>query len=75
MRVPGWIPNGIHMPPLTKRDVLLLSALFIFNCIVYSSWLELAQVVTRPWLLLVWLYGLVGLVPLAWRDQAPVTVF
>jgi len=75
MKISGWIPSGIHMPPLTKRDVLLLSALFVFNCIVYSSWLELAQVVTRPWLLLVWLYGLVGLVPLAWRDQAPVTVF
>ncbi|MGH3769965.1 MAG: sensor histidine kinase [Pseudonocardiaceae bacterium] len=63
------------MPPVTKRDVFLFSALYIFNCIVYSSWLELGQVVARPVLLLVWLYGLVGLVPLAWRDEAPVVVF
>ncbi|MGH3867903.1 MAG: sensor histidine kinase [Pseudonocardiaceae bacterium] len=75
MRIPGWIPNSIHIPPLTKRDTLLLSALFIFNFIVYSSWVELGQVATRPWLLLVWLYGLLGLAPLAWRDKAPLTVF
>ncbi|MGH4007025.1 MAG: hypothetical protein ACRDTH_02460, partial [Pseudonocardiaceae bacterium] len=30
---------------------------------------------TKPWLLLVWLYGLAMLVPLAWRDKAPVAVF
>ncbi|MGH3718376.1 MAG: sensor histidine kinase [Pseudonocardiaceae bacterium] len=74
MRIPGWVPRDIRMPSLTKRDAILFSALFIFNCIVYSSWFELAQVVTRPWLLLVWLYGLVALVPLAWRDRAPGTV-
>jgi signal transduction histidine kinase len=63
------------MPPLNKRDIILFSALFIFNCFVYSAWVELGQVAAKPWLLLVWLYGLVGLVPLAWRDQAPVGVF
>jgi signal transduction histidine kinase len=63
------------MPPLTKRDVLLFSALFIFNCFIYSGWTDLGQVGTRPWLLLVWLYGLFGLVPLAWRDEAPIPVF
>ncbi len=75
MRIPGWMSRGICRPPLTKLDALLFSALFIFNCFVYSSWLELGQVTTRPWLLLVWLYGLVSLVPLAWRDTAPVAVF
>jgi signal transduction histidine kinase len=75
MRVPGWMPRGICRPPLTKLDALLFSALFIFNCFVYSAWLELGQLATRPWLLLVWLYGLVSLVPLAWRDKAPVSVF
>lgn len=63
------------MPPLTRRDTLLFSALFIFNCFVFSSWVELGQVATKPWLLLVWLYGLLGLVPLAWRDEAPLAVF
>jgi signal transduction histidine kinase len=75
MRIPDWTPNGVHTPPLTKGDALLLSALFIFNCLVFSAWVELGQVTTRPWLLLVWLYGLLGLVPLAWRDEAPLTVF
>jgi signal transduction histidine kinase len=75
MIIPGWMPRGIRWPPLTKLDTLLFSALFIFNCFVFSAWVELDQVVTKPWLLLVWLYGLVSLVPLAWRDEAPVTVF
>ncbi|MGH3886556.1 MAG: sensor histidine kinase [Pseudonocardiaceae bacterium] len=35
----------------------------------------LGQVTTKPWLLLVWLYGLAALAPLAWRNSAPVTVF
>jgi signal transduction histidine kinase len=76
MRIPGWIPKSVHMPPLTGRDALLFSALFTYNFFVYSSWVELGQVASKPWwLLLVWLYGLAGLVPLAWRDQAPLTVF
>lgn len=75
MRIPSWVPDGIRVPPLTKRDALLFPALFIYNCFVFSAWVQLAQVATKPWLLLVWLYGLVGLVPLAWRDEAPVAVF
>ncbi|MGH3815171.1 MAG: sensor histidine kinase [Pseudonocardiaceae bacterium] len=75
MRVPAWMPTGIHMPPSAKRDALLLPAVFLLNCFVFSAWLQLAQVATQPWLLLVWLYGLVMLVPLAWRDRAPVAVF
>jgi hypothetical protein len=75
MRIPDWIPKNIHTSPLTKQDALLFSALYIFNFIIYSSWAELAQVPTRPWLLLAWVYGLVVLVPLLWRDKAPVVVF
>ncbi|MGH3886384.1 MAG: sensor histidine kinase [Pseudonocardiaceae bacterium] len=30
---------------------------------------------TKPWVLLVWLYGLAALAPLAWRNSAPATVF
>lgn len=75
MKSPGWMQRIIHMPPSVKRDALLLPALFVLNCFIYSSWLQLAEVTTKPWLLLVWLYGLIMLVPLAWRDRAPVTVF
>jgi signal transduction histidine kinase len=58
-----------------KRDALLLPALYLLNCLFFSAWLQLSHVVTKPWLLLVWLYGLAVLVPLAWRDKAPATVF
>jgi signal transduction histidine kinase len=75
MKIPGWILNGIHMPPSVKRDVLLISALYFSNCFIFSAWLQLGQVATKLSLLLVWLYGLAVLVPLAWRDRAPVTVF
>lgn len=71
----GWIPRGIHIPPSIKQDAVLLPALFVFNCFQFSSWTDLGQVATKPWLLLVWLYGLLGLVPLAWRDRAPVVIF
>jgi signal transduction histidine kinase len=75
MKIPGLIPNRIHMPPSAKRDALLIPALFLLNCFVFSKWLQLGQVATKPSLLLVWLYGLAMLAPLAWRDRAPVTVF
>lgn len=75
MRTPGWMPRSIHIPPLTTRDVLLFSALYLFNFIFYSSWSYLDQVPARPWLLLAWMYGLLVLVPLTWRDEAPVVVF
>ena len=75
MRSLGWVPSSIQVPPLVKRDALLLPALYLLNCLLFSAWLELSDVATKPWLLLVWLYGLVVLVPLAWRDRAPVTVF
>jgi signal transduction histidine kinase len=75
MRIPGWIPKGIPIPPSVKRDTVLLPALFLYNCFLFSSWLHLGHVATNPWLLLAWLYGLVGLFPLVWRDRAPRTVF
>ncbi|MBV9012731.1 MAG: hypothetical protein JO272_11900 [Pseudonocardiales bacterium] len=75
MRTPGWMPRSIHIPPLTTRDVLLFSALYIFNFVIYSTWVALAEVPARPWVLLPWLYGLVMLIPLAWRDEAPMVVF
>jgi signal transduction histidine kinase len=75
MKIPGWMPNDIHMPPSVKRDALLLLELFLLNCFVFSAWPQLGQVATKPWLLLVWLYGLAMLLPLVWRDRAPVTVF
>jgi hypothetical protein len=58
-----------------KRDVLLLAAFYLCNCFTFSAWIHLGEVATKPWLLLVWLYGLVILIPLAWRDKAPMTIF
>jgi signal transduction histidine kinase len=75
VKISGWMSNRIHMPPYVKRDTVLLPALFILNFFFFSTWIHLGQVATRPWLILVWLYGLAILVPLAWRDKAPVAVF
>jgi signal transduction histidine kinase len=76
MRFPGWVLAGLQLPlPSVKRDALLLSPLYLLNCLFFSTWLQLSHVTTKPWLALVWLYGLAALVPLAWRDKAPVTVF
>jgi signal transduction histidine kinase len=75
MRSLGWVPTSIQVPPSVKRDALLLPALYLLNCLLFSAWLQLNDVATKPWLLLVWLYGLAALIPLAWRDRAPVTVF
>jgi signal transduction histidine kinase len=70
MRIPGFsISHSV------KRDLIFLPALFLFNIFQFSSWTQLGQVATKPWLLLVWLYGLLMLVPLAWRDRAPRTIF
>lgn len=74
MKASGWTIKNSYMASPAKWDALLLPALFFFNCFTFSAWLELAQVGTRPWLLLVWLYGLVALIPLIWRDRAPRTV-
>jgi signal transduction histidine kinase len=74
MRISGRIAN-IRIPPSARMDAIFLPAIFLFNCFSFSSWMQLGQLGTRPWLLLVWLYGLVALLPLAWRDKAPLTVF
>lgn len=74
MEIPRCM-QAIQLPPSLKRDALLLPALFILNCFFFSAWLQLGDVTTKPWLLLVWLYGLAGLLPLLWRDVAPVVVF
>jgi signal transduction histidine kinase len=75
MKIPGRLSRGVRIPPTAGRDALLLPTVFLFNCYLYSSWRQLFHVSTSPWLLLVWLYGLVGLFFLVWRDKAPVTVF
>jgi signal transduction histidine kinase len=75
MKFPDWMRGDIHLSPSVKRDSFLLLALYIINLFFFSSWFQLSHVVNRPWLILVWLYGLVMLVPLFWRDRAPVTVF
>ena len=75
MKIPGWIPQRSYIPPSTKRDAVLLPVLYLFNCFSFTAWSQLGQVGTKPWLLLVWLYGLAALVPLAWRNRASMAVF
>ncbi|MGH3550245.1 MAG: sensor histidine kinase [Pseudonocardiaceae bacterium] len=75
MKIADWVPKGIHLSPSTKRDCLLFAGFYLINCVQFSAFDQLAHVWTRPWLLWVWLYGLVGLAPLMWRDRAPVAVF
>ncbi len=74
MKISGQIKN-IHIPPSARWDILFLPALFLFNCFTFSSWWPLSKFATNPWSSLAWLYGLVMLVPLVWRDKAPLTVF
>jgi hypothetical protein len=72
----GWaVSKGVRIPPSAPRDAILLAGLFLFNCLQFSDYPQLAHVSTKPWLLLPWLYGLVGLVPLIWRDANPLTAF
>ncbi|MGH3885782.1 MAG: sensor histidine kinase [Pseudonocardiaceae bacterium] len=56
--------------------MLLIPVLFLINSHFFSAaFHELNDVAAKPWLLLVMLYGLAGVIPLAWRDRAPVAVF
>jgi signal transduction histidine kinase len=75
MKFPGWIPKNIPLPPSAKWDMILLPTLFLFNFFSFSSWLHLSHATIHPWLVFPWLYGLVGLFPLAWRHRAPIIVF
>jgi signal transduction histidine kinase len=74
MKHPGWITETALLTSSAKWDILLLPALYAFNCFTFSAWIELGQVATKPWLVLIWCYGLVALIPLLWRDRAPATV-
>lgn len=71
----GWKPKDIHISLSVKRDTFLILMLYLFNCFIFSAYPQLYQIVTEPWLLLVWIYGLATLVPLFWRNRAPVAVF
>jgi signal transduction histidine kinase len=75
MKIPAWMPKSFHIPPPARSNALLISACYVFNFFTFAVVSEVGQVVARPWLLLVWLYGLAVLVPLVWRDRAPVLVF
>lgn len=76
MKIPDWTSTrGTYIPTSVRRDLVFLPALYVFNFFTFSTWAKLDQVTTNPLLLLPWLYGLLALVPLAWRDRAPLTVF
>lgn len=75
MRIVDWVPSSLRMPSSRKQEALLLSGLFLLNCLIFSQWTRLGQLPNRPLLLLPWLYGLIALLPLAWRGRAPVMVF
>jgi signal transduction histidine kinase len=70
MRILGRSLSVVDLSPSAKRDALLLLSLFLLNSFVFSSWPQLGQAMSKPWLL----YGLATLAPLAWRDRAPTTV-
>jgi signal transduction histidine kinase len=75
MTMPGWRPRRIHLPASAKQDAFLIPALFLLNLFFFAAWLKLIHLGTAPWLILVWLFAVVMLVPLGWRDKAPVAVF
>ena len=75
MKILGRLLSGAHLSPSARRDALLLPSLFVLNSFIFSSWPQLGQTVSNPWLLFAWLYGLAALAPLAWRDRLPITVF
>lgn len=69
-------PGGIDPPAPGFRDALLVAALFLVNALIFSDLIgRFHDVVSEPGLLLLLLYGLGGLVPLAWRHRAPIAVF
>jgi len=74
MKTPIRIAKNVRVPLPGKWDALLLPTLFVLNIFTFSGWFQLSDVATKPWLLM-WLYGLAVLVPLAWRDRAPLTIF
>lgn len=75
MKILAWMPKRFHILSPAASNALLISVCYVFNFFTFAVVGELGDVATKPWLLLVWLYGLAVLVPLAWRDRAPVIVF
>lgn len=76
MRLWDKLTDNIFVFSLTaKRDLVLILFLYLYNCFTFSAYPLLGQVAIKPWLLLVWLYGFAMLVPLFWRNRAPVVVF
>jgi signal transduction histidine kinase len=75
MNIPGWLPKSIHLPPSAKQDAFLIPALFLLNLFFFASWLKLIHLAAAPWLIFIWLFAVLMLVPLAWRNRAPVAVF
>jgi signal transduction histidine kinase len=75
MRIEDFKPSIASMSLPSKRGALLPLSLFVLNAFVFSAWPLLSQLRSSPWLLLAWLYGLVTLAPLVWRDKAPIIVF
>jgi signal transduction histidine kinase len=75
MNRPGWLPKSIHLPPSAKQDAFLIPALFLLNLFFFASWLKLINLAAAPWLIFIWLFAVLMLVPLAWRNRAPVAVF
>ncbi|MGH8351360.1 MAG: sensor histidine kinase, partial [Pseudomonas sp.] len=74
MKILGWMPHP-PISPSAKRDAFLIPALFLFNTFFFAAWLRLGQLATEPLYIFIWLYALIVLVPLLWRDRAPVAVF
>jgi signal transduction histidine kinase len=75
MNIARWRPGSIHLSPSAKQDAFLIPALFLLNLFFFASWFKLIHLAAAPWLIFVWLFAVAMLVPLAWRDKAPVAVF
>lgn len=70
-----WAPKDRQTSLSMKRDAVLFAMLYLFNWFTFSAYPQLIHVAVKPWLPLAWLYGLTALVPLLWRNKAPMTVF
>lgn len=75
MIITGWIPRSIHLSPSAKRDAFLIPALFLLNLFFFASWFRLIHLSNGAWLIFVWLFAALMLVPLSWRNRAPVGIF
>lgn len=70
----GSASIGLPLPGI--RDALLVVVLFLINTLIFSDFIpRFGDLATEPGLWLILLYGLGGMVPLAWRNEAPIAVF